>query len=419
MSQTSRIRPGLALLATALGTGVAVGAFSAGFIWLIGWLTDLVWVALPDRLGVDGFDWWWVVAAPVAGGLLAGLGQRFLGFHPAPLHEAVSAWRSGGGIDAATTGPSLVNALPSLVFGGPLGFEAALVGVVGGFGAWAGDRIGRVGEMTKACLGLSPDEALPRAWKSSPAWLAAIVGVLTFRALPFGSLHFGVDLPELSSGFDLGAGLLALGLGSVFVLPATLTLVGVHRLEELRPFRRAPELFGMAAGLALGLAALGSDLVLFSGQHGIAEIAGADNGELIYAAVAKLVLLLVVIAAGWRGGPVFPIWFSIAALTTIAGSWADVDVAVPLAAGLAAVSVAFLGGKAVGGVLLTMLVAPFSLFGPILVGAVGAAAGFALFGSLGWLGSASEDRQAGTRETEHEDADGTGEGAPRQEPEHQ
>ncbi len=106
---------------------------------------------------------------------------------------------------------------------------------------------------------------------------------------------------------------------------------------------------------------LGNELVLFSGQQGIQRLEGLGTGELLFLAVAKWLALVIALVAGWRGGPVFPIYLAVSALVVaviepVLGPRTDLTVV----AALAAVGVVFLNGKAPAGFLLTLYVAPFS-----------------------------------------------------------
>ena len=410
------LAPVLGVLGVAVVTGSLAGAAGAAFIWLVDAGIELVWDRLPDALDAGT---WWIVAAPVIGGVLVGLGQRFLGNHPAPISEYTKAWRSGGGIDAADTPASFANSLSALVFGGPLGFEAALTGVVGGVGAWAGDSIGRAGHLLRQSWGWEQVDQLPATLRRLPPWLAALSGVLTFRWLPFGSLHFGVDLPDVDTTLSAPEALSAFAAGAILAIPVAWLLYAVSRSEHASFFRRSPIMIAMAGGLVVGVLALGSDLVLFSGQGGLGRIADTPTAELAYAAAAKALALIVVYLAGWRGGPIFPLWFAAAAWGTAAARGLGLDGLTLAVACLTTVGVVFFRGKVLAGILLTMLIVPFSAFGAVIVGAVGSAVGFGLAEQAGLVPSLPPDGEAGTGHQEGDERGGTSDGPEREVPQHQ
>lgn len=92
------------------------------------------------------------------------------------------------------------------------------------------------------------------------------------------------------------------------------------------------------------------------------------DGELLYSAAAKWIALMVVLAMGWKGGPIFPLMFISGATAVVIANIASADPVVMYAAGVAA-AVTGAMGSAVLGVAVTILVAPTSLIVPIAVGA--------------------------------------------------
>jgi H+/Cl- antiporter ClcA len=111
MPPVNRGRPAslVALLVTALVTGAFVGFVAAAFIWLIEEGTTLVWRELPEAIGVDPFESWWIIAVPIVGGLLVGAGQIVLGNYPRPLEEAIASWKEGGHIEPQVAPKTAVN----------------------------------------------------------------------------------------------------------------------------------------------------------------------------------------------------------------------------------------------------------------------------------------------------------------------
>ncbi len=150
-------------------------------------------------------------------------------------------------------------------------------------------------------------------------------------------------------------------------------------------FRRSPILVAMAAGLVFSTMALGSHFVLFSGQQGIQELVHLGTAELLYLTVAKWLALIIAFAAGWRGGPIFPLYFAVSALAVVSNEVIGINPDLVMIAGIVAVSVVFLKGNVPAAFVLSLYVVPLSFSGVILVGAIGAAAALAIAGSLGGL----------------------------------
>ncbi|HEY9289728.1 MAG TPA: hypothetical protein VIP98_00475, partial [Microlunatus sp.] len=131
----------LLFLIAIVGGGLA-GVIGAAFIWLIDTLYELVWSDLPKAIGVDAYHSWWLFAIPIVGGLLVGLGQLFLGNHPDSIEHNLALWRSGGRVPPRTLPATTFNSLSSLVAGAPVGFEAALTGLLGGVATLIAERLG-------------------------------------------------------------------------------------------------------------------------------------------------------------------------------------------------------------------------------------------------------------------------------------
>jgi H+/Cl- antiporter ClcA len=178
MPPVNRGRPAslVALLVTALVTGAFVGFVAASFIWLIEEGTAFVWGELPEAIGVDPFESWWIIAVPIVGGLLVGAGQIVLGNYPRPLEEAIASWKEGGHIEPQVAPKTAVNSLFALLAGGPVGFEAALVGVIGGTGTWVCERITSVGGLVRQAWGAERIEGVSDTVRHLPYWLAATSG---------------------------------------------------------------------------------------------------------------------------------------------------------------------------------------------------------------------------------------------------
>ncbi len=385
---TSRVgRPGsvAALLVTAVVSGALAGLLTACFIWLVESGIHFIWGTVPTALGLQPTRSWWLFAIPIAAGLLVGLGQRLLGNYPTPLGEVIAAWRAGERIDPKTLPATAFNSLAALLGGGPVGFEAALTGLVGGSASWVGDRIASVGHLVRQAWGAERIDALPRVVRTVPYWLAAISGMLTYRNLPFGEINFGFRYDDFTGTVGLVEVLAIFVFGFCVCIPTAWMAFGVVRAEHSRRYRRSPELFGMAGGALVALLALGNEHVLFSGQESIEHLAEVSTAGLLYLTAAKWLALVVALLAGWRGGPIFPLYLVVAALATASDRAVGIGPDLLVVGGVAAVSLVFVRGNVAAAFVLSLYVAPFSYTGVILIGALGAAVALALGGALGWL----------------------------------
>ena len=321
MTTVRNTRPGsaAALVGVAIVGGALAALITASFIWLYESGLELVWNALPARVGVDPYSSWWPFAILIGGGLLVGLGQRLLGNYPESIEKVVDKWKNHERVEPRTIPATMVNSLLALIAGGPVGFEAALAGLLGGSATWIGDRIQTVRRLVRRAFGADDDESLPAALRQLPYWLAAVAGLITYRWLPFGQLDTGFRFGTFSGDLNVTTVLVSFGFAAIVSVPIAWAAHLANRAEDAARFRRAPIPFAMVAGLLFALLAMPTQLVLFSGQTGYQSLPELGYGTLAYLVVAKWVALVIALGAGWRGGPVFPLFFSVSAAAVLCG----------------------------------------------------------------------------------------------------
>lgn len=374
-----------ALVVTAVVTGALVGVLTAAFIWTYEEGLDLVWTELPDQFDVDPFESWWLPAVLLTGGLLVGLCQRFVGDLPIPIDDAIDRWRTGGRIEASTVPGSALNSAVVLVLGGPVGFEAALTGIIGGGASWVSDRVGPVGRRVRQAWGAARVEGLPDGLQDVPYWLAALAGLFTYRWLPFGHLDLGFRFSPEHGELGITDVAVVVGFAALVTPLVVWAVVAIKGAEGLVARRRSPVGFALGGAVAFTLLALVDHLVLFSGQEGIQQLPGTAVLTLLYLTLAKWLALCIALGTGWRGGPVFPMFFSVAAFGATVDGLVDVDPHLVMIAGIAAVSTVFLKGRIVLAFVLTLYAVPLTFGIVILLGCAGAAAAMTLGRSAGIL----------------------------------
>jgi H+/Cl- antiporter ClcA len=167
--------------ALAVGVGVLLGVLTKAVIELFNGVIVVLWTWLPDQLGVDPSSFFYLAAVLGVGGVLVGLGQRYLGYHPRPLEQIRADVEHGVGVDTRTIPRTLGNSVASLGFGAPLGPEAALVAVVGGTFAWAT----RLYDRAPVLVALA--DGLVVAVLATPSFLVLFSGTEDMRLLFDGS----------------------------------------------------------------------------------------------------------------------------------------------------------------------------------------------------------------------------------------
>jgi len=326
--------PKVYLIAAALGAGV--GLVSIAFLFAVISLKNLVWTT--DHVRTSAIV---VLVICTVGGLIVGVLNHTAEKSRDQAHDLTEAIADMEAVET-NQAPSArlifgraTLGIASLGFGGPLGPEAPLIALV----AQLSSRLSHILRITQARVvelsvagslgvlfgvplvlaGIESEEkhagrnAGQRLVARGPEIIAAIsslivitkllpeIGIHQFTSTSSTNLEFGIDLLWVAVIAFLAS---ALGRLVIVSIPKLRKIV----IEKLPGGDIAA---GLVSGAILGLSALATPLVLFSGHHEIQELLNGSESvaQLIVIIALKMLVLIVCLAGGWYGGQIFPLAF--------------------------------------------------------------------------------------------------------------
>ncbi len=340
---------GFSMVMLAIAVGFVIGLIVWAVFWASSALTELLWVdgreSLESALLQAGIPSWWLpIAFCGIGGLVIGLWTRFFGGQPESLETVMALVKTTGGYQLERPGASIVGFLLPLVFGGSIGPEAGLTGIIAAACTRIGNSLKAAGIRVKQITDITVSAALSAVFASpfvgvvataedsmpaldpsdyefrrkvklvlyTASALGAIIGIALFTSVfgkESGVPHFDGVTPGANK---LWWALPCILLGYLAALIYHASSTGFSKLDGR--LGNHPVAKPLAAGLILGALAVPLPYVLFPGEaqsfelmHNWTSISGT---VLIATGLLKCAVTPLCINFGWRGGHFFPVIFA-------------------------------------------------------------------------------------------------------------
>lgn len=403
----SRTRSFVAVTLAALGIGVVNALVLEGFEFLVNDGTQYLW---NDLLHTD--TWRWVVV-PLAAVLSLGVsfvfrlaGQQRIGSaHTDPL---AGAEETTAKTSLSSIGLALLIGLACLLAGASLGPEAPLVAFATSIGLWVALRarvasplrqvlvVSSVGALLVAFLGSMVMVLVPllllikqKTLDLRATGLVAIAGLASYVTLLVVEHDVsGWGRVPVQSQWSWSDIFLAVGVGVIGALVGWALKQGVSMLSGVTAYmdtRLHWTIAGLGFGAVLGIAYLfGGPSSEFNGSAGSTEllhhVPSYSTGALVVILCAKLFATAWSLAAGYKGGLVFPSIYASVVVFLIVQSIAGAAGPGVLVGSIAGVLSAMTGP--VVGVIFVAAILPLKLLPVALLGVLGAMIGNRLARSL-------------------------------------
>lgn len=321
-----------------------MGGVIAGIIWSFLKLLNLG-IGFIWEWGKDSINFpFYTVAVCLLGGLIIGLYQKKFGAYPEELETVMGKVKKDKYYPYNNVFVICIAALLPLLFGGSIGPEAGLTGVIVGLCYWVGDRIKFVNvhlkEITK--IGLSTaigtifgaplfglvmpieektdyDKEITVSKFSKTIYIIVSVmsafGVFSLLNSFFGG---GIGIPRIEYAkitsneqiFGIPLALVGVVFGICYLVFDRFTKAFFKKLQH----KIGIVISTMLGGLILGVMGTYFPMTMFSGEESMGEIITTYKEYapwlLILIGLLKLLLTNVCIKSGWRGGHFFPVIFS-------------------------------------------------------------------------------------------------------------
>ena len=296
------------------------GALAGAAVWLFFFAMehgiDYLWTEIPHALGVASPE---LASGPfgflpypffvcLLGGLLIGLYEKMTGTKTDDLNQVMAKVKQDGRYPYDNLGKLSLAALLPLLFGGSIGPEAGLTGVIAGLCSWVGDRMRRFGAEFRELTLLGTQAALTALFTAPVfGFVAPLAGSTDGQGEDAddesASGEITIKLPKAQKTVVYGIAI-AGGLGTYLLLGQLVGGgMGMPRFESA-------EVGNLELTWLVPLSLIGTvcGWLYFVSEHASEALSHAIGERPVVKAM--LAGLALAINLGWRGGHFFPVIFS-------------------------------------------------------------------------------------------------------------
>ncbi|MFV0466430.1 MAG: chloride channel protein [Lachnospiraceae bacterium] len=325
-----------------------LGAFAGVVVWAVLKLMELgiesLWEWIPAALELEASLPYYLVIC-IAGGVLIGIIQKKYGLLPDTFEQVLGRIKKEGKYPYDKLPILMVAALLPLIFGGTLGPEAGLSGIIAALCYFVGDRLHYKKEQVSALMetgvaatlgvifgtplfglanNIEPDyreEKYKDKFISKQSRIYVyVMGVagsfLTFKLMVY-KLGGGMGIPrfERVKGFGIEEWMWIIPLILIGVVLGIFYLICFQLTKKLASLFQGRTILRCAvAGAGVAIAGFFFPMSMFSGEHDTIVLMGTWETMsitlLIVAAFVKLFMVNFCVNLGWRGGHIFPTIFA-------------------------------------------------------------------------------------------------------------
>ncbi|MDP2842760.1 MAG: chloride channel protein [Acetobacterium sp.] len=316
--------------------GGTIGGITWGLLFIMNLGINFLWTDLRNAVDLTLYP----VMVCAVGGLLIGLWDQRFGPYPREMAEILKDVKQGERIPYNNLHIIGIAALLPLIFGGSLGPEAGLTGVIVGLCFWFSNRLKfifqEIAELPQigmaATIGVifgaplfafvnqiedeSKPALIPKNIKILMYFVAILscYGVLTVLQNFFGGRlglgHFPaiekITAAEWAAAMPLAV--VGVAAGMLYFLFMKMTKMAVKPLADKIVIR------GILGGVIRGGVGIFLPYTMFSGEHEMVEVINSwptmGFAVLVLTGIVKLLMGNICHEMGWRGGNIFPTIFS-------------------------------------------------------------------------------------------------------------